>query len=66
MGEQPVGRPEVGRPVNIRLGDELLAKVDAYAAGEGIKRAEAVRQLVQRALHSAQRSKLGSAADPGF
>lgn len=50
-----MGRPEVGRPVNIRLGDELLAKVDAYAAGEGIKRAEAVRQLVQRALHSAQR-----------
>lgn len=46
----PAGRPEVGRPVNVRLGDELLAQVDAYATAEGIKRAEAIRQLVERGL----------------
>jgi metal-responsive CopG/Arc/MetJ family transcriptional regulator len=46
----PAGRPEVGAPINVRLGDELLAEVDAFAASEGIKRAEAIRQLVQRGL----------------
>lgn len=49
------GRPEVGRPVNIRLGDDLLAEVDAYANAEGIKRAEALRQLVRRGLHRTKR-----------
>lgn len=44
------GRPPVGTPVNVRLGDELLAEVDAYAEAEGIKRAAAIRQLVQRGL----------------
>lgn len=46
----PVGRPEVGTPINVRLGDELLTEVDAYAQVEGISRAEAIRQLVQRGL----------------
>jgi len=50
------GRPEVGRPVNIRLGDELLAEVDAFAEAEGVKRAEAIRQLVQRGLRRAKRA----------
>lgn len=51
----PGGRPEVGKPINIRLGDELLAEVDAWAEGQGIKRAEAIRQLVQRGLRRAKR-----------
>jgi metal-responsive CopG/Arc/MetJ family transcriptional regulator len=51
----PAGRPEVGKPVNVRLGDELLAQVDAYAEIESIKRAEAIRQLVQRGLRRAKR-----------
>jgi metal-responsive CopG/Arc/MetJ family transcriptional regulator len=46
----PVGRPEVGTPINVRLGDELLERVDDYAIRENISRAEAVRQLVQRGL----------------
>lgn len=46
----PAGRPAVGTPVNIRLGDELLAQVDQFAAAEGVSRAEAIRQLVQRGL----------------
>lgn len=46
----PAGRPEVGTPINVRLGDELLAQVDQFAQAESISRAEAVRQLVQRGL----------------
>jgi metal-responsive CopG/Arc/MetJ family transcriptional regulator len=51
----PGGRPEIGTPINVRLGDELLAEVDAYALAEGIKRAEAIRQLVKRGLRRANR-----------
>jgi hypothetical protein len=43
------GRPEIGEPVQVRLGD-LLGAVDAYAAAKGIKRAEAIRQLVTTGL----------------
>ena len=46
----PVGRPEIGQPINIRLGDELLALVDDYAAHNGQSRAEAVRFLLTVAL----------------
>ncbi|TRW85566.1 ribbon-helix-helix protein, CopG family [Mycolicibacterium sp. 018/SC-01/001] len=51
----PAGRPEIGQPINIRLGNELLAEVDAFAETEGIKRAEAIRQLVQRGLRRNKR-----------
>ncbi|MCV7285989.1 ribbon-helix-helix protein, CopG family [Mycolicibacterium wolinskyi] len=51
----PAGRPEVGKPINIRLGDELLAEVDAWAEGQGIKRAEAIRRLVERGLRRNRR-----------
>ncbi|WP_210731560.1 ribbon-helix-helix domain-containing protein [Mycobacterium intracellulare] len=53
----PMGRPEVGAPINVRLGDELLAQVDAYAAEHGIKRAEAIRQIVQAGLRAHRRRK---------
>ncbi|AEL98237.1 transcriptional repressor [Mycobacterium phage BigNuz] len=49
------GRPEVGRPVNVRLGDELLADVDEYAAAEGIARAEAIRHLLRAGLKRGKR-----------
>lgn len=51
----PMGRPEVGAPINVRLGDELLERVDDYAIRENISRAEAVRQLVQRGLRKGKR-----------
>lgn len=44
------GRPHVGTPINIRLGDELLSRVDAFAGREQIKRAEAIRRLVTAGL----------------
>lgn len=46
----PGGRPVVGTPVNVRLGDVLLMEVDDYTSAERISRAEAVRQLIQRGL----------------
>lgn len=46
----PAGRPEIGQPVNLRLGDELLARVDDYAAHTNRSRAEAVRFLLTAAL----------------
>lgn len=46
----PVGRPEIGTPINVRLGDDLLAEVDEYAAELGVSRAEAIRQLVRVAM----------------
>ncbi|MDV6979638.1 ribbon-helix-helix protein, CopG family [Mycobacterium intracellulare] len=46
----PAGRPEVGQPINVRLGDDLLAQVDSYAKREAVNRAAAVRALVRAAL----------------
>jgi hypothetical protein len=43
------GRPEVGGAVHVRLG-ETLAPVDEYAARIGLKRAAAVRRLVELGL----------------
>jgi hypothetical protein len=57
--EKGPGRPEIGTPVNVRLGD-LLGPVDAYAADCGIKRAEAVRRLVAARL--AEVGRLGASA----
>jgi metal-responsive CopG/Arc/MetJ family transcriptional regulator len=42
----PAGRPEIGQPVHIRLGDELLAAVDAKAERLGYSRAETIRTIL--------------------
>jgi hypothetical protein len=46
----PAGRPEIGTPINIRLGDDLLAAVDAKAYRIGISRAELIRTLLADSL----------------
>jgi metal-responsive CopG/Arc/MetJ family transcriptional regulator len=46
----PGGRPEIGPPINIRLGDDLLALVDDYAAHNSQTRAQAIRFLLTAAL----------------
>lgn len=52
------GRPEIGGAVHIRFGEDLLAKVDAYAKAHEISRPEAVRSLLEDALdYHAQRSR---------
>lgn len=43
------GRPAIGGAVLVRLGD-LLPQVDAWAAEHGVKRAEAIRQLISIGL----------------
>ena len=47
--ERGPGRPEIGKPVPVRLGDVADA-VNAYAAERGISRAEAIRRLVASGL----------------
>lgn len=43
----PAGRPEVGTPINIRLGDDLLAAIDAKADRLGMSRAATIRMLLE-------------------
>jgi hypothetical protein len=47
--EKGPGRPEVGPATNVRLGEELTAKVDA-ARRDGESRAAAIRRLLAAAL----------------
>jgi hypothetical protein len=51
--ERGPGRPAIGEPVNIRLGD-LLGRVDAFAAAAGRTRADAIRELVASGLGNAE------------
>jgi hypothetical protein len=48
------GRPAVGQAINVRLGDDLLGQLDAYASEHGNSRAEAVRILLAEALAATQ------------
>lgn len=46
----PAGRPQIGTPINVRLGDGLLAAVDAKANRLGISRAEMIREVLDDSL----------------
>lgn len=46
----PAGRPEIGQPINVRLGNELLAAIDAKANRLGMSRAELIRMLLEDRL----------------
>jgi antitoxin component of RelBE/YafQ-DinJ toxin-antitoxin module len=50
----PAGRPEIGQPINVRLGDELLAEIDAEAKRCGMSRAQILRMLLAEALNNRQ------------
>jgi hypothetical protein len=43
------GRPEIGGLVQVRLGD-LLDEVETYAAARHLRRADAIRDLVEKGL----------------
>lgn len=45
----PAGRPEVGTPINVRLGDQLLADIDARAHNLGVSRASLIRSSLAAA-----------------
>lgn len=51
--ERGPGRPEVGGLVTARLGDDLLAEVDAMASAAGKTRAATLRELVDAGLKAA-------------
>jgi hypothetical protein len=48
--ERGPGRPEIGEAINVRLGDERLACIDAFAHERGLSRAAALRDLVDAGL----------------
>jgi hypothetical protein len=47
------GRPEVGGPVVVRLGADLLTDLDNYAGARNLSRANAIRDLIRAALTDA-------------
>jgi len=49
--KKKTGRPRIeSEQVKSRVRQPLLGKLDAYAAGAGIDRAEAIRRLLEKAL----------------
>jgi predicted DNA binding CopG/RHH family protein len=42
----PAGRPEIGKPITVRLPDDLVAAIDAKANRLGMPRAEVIRMLL--------------------
>lgn len=56
----PAGRPQVGTPINVRLGDDLLAAVDAYAKRSDISRAEVIRRAVHQWLWDDEMTRVGN------
>ncbi|ORW24005.1 hypothetical protein [Mycobacterium palustre] len=55
----PRSRPEVGAPIHVRLGKELLAEVDAYAKTAKVSRATAVRSLIRASLAELDHETIG-------
>lgn len=55
----PGGRPEIGKPINIRLPDDVLADVDAFATRRDISRAEVIRQAVKQFLWDDEMTRVG-------
>lgn len=58
---QNMGRPTIGstraRLVAVRYPEELIARVEAYAAKRGIKTAEAYRELLEHSLRLFDRAQ---------
>lgn len=50
-----ISGPEIGEPINVRLGDDLLGDVDRWARANEVSRAEAIRQLVYMGLRVTDR-----------
>jgi hypothetical protein len=48
----PMVRPEIGQPINVRLGDGLLTAIDARADRMGYSRAEVIRMLLADAMQA--------------
>jgi hypothetical protein len=62
--ERGPGRPKIGGILPVRLGDDLLAHLETYAAEQGKGRAEVIRELLAEALIAARPIRDAEAADP--
>ncbi|MEU7170274.1 hypothetical protein ABZ949_02130 [Micromonospora tulbaghiae] len=61
----PAGRPEIGNPIHVRVGD-LLPAIDAYRANHGLRkrqRPDAIRDLIRRGLEAAGGERILSNTD---
>jgi len=61
--ERGPGRPEIGPTVQIRLPEEMLARLDAEAQRTGEKRAEIIRRFVADGLARPQKIRIRGAND---
>lgn len=62
--ERGRGRPPIGKQVPVRFPEELRARIDAFAERNGeASFADAVRELVTRALILDQRRELARSRD---
>lgn len=57
------GRPEIGTPINIRLGDELLTAIDERAQKLGVSRASMIRTLLTMQIGGDEAPTLGEIAE---
>jgi hypothetical protein len=48
--ERGPGRPEIGPTIDVRMPQEMIARVDDFASKVGLSRAETIRQMIARAL----------------
>lgn len=48
--ERGAGRPEIGKPINWRPGDDLLPRIDAHRKRRGQTRADFLREIVVKGL----------------
>jgi hypothetical protein len=62
--ERGPGRPAIGEPINVRLGDALLARVDACAKLDGMTRAEWVRKACETAADQVASRPYGPDGSP--
>ena len=63
MGRPPIG-DKAASLYAMRLPDELIAEIDAYAEREGVRsRSEAVRRLLESALKGARKPRGKRKAD---
>lgn len=55
--ERGPGRPEIGRKIEVRLPDDLIAALDAMATEDRATRAEIIRTLLWQQLYSGRTGK---------
>ena len=47
-----IGRPPIGKPINLRLPDSLREQIDALARTNGLDRSQMIRRLLEAGIHA--------------